>query len=96
MLSSLSCHNRCADSKHAKECTDAILVYVAARRVANARTKTAGHPNVILLDNVALERFYGPTIAGAPQFSLRAARTEQSAGVAPSVGTDESKCDAAE
>ena len=55
--------------------------------------KTAGHPNVIVFDNDALMRFYGPTIAGSPQFSLRVARSEPGARSASGVDADEVKSD---
>jgi hypothetical protein len=57
---------------------DMVFVYVAARHLSNLRKKSDHPTNVILLDQKALERFYGPTLMLSHAMSATAARFEES------------------
>jgi hypothetical protein len=56
-----------------------VFVYVAARYLSNLQNKDIVHPaNVILLDQKALEHFYGPTLTLSHAMSATTARFEAS------------------
>lgn len=48
-----------------------VAVYVANRALPIFKDKSEHPPNVMLLDNAALTRFYGPTLSGGHAFLLR-------------------------
>jgi hypothetical protein len=48
-----------------------VAVYVASRYLPTFDKKEKHPSNVILLDNAALMRFYGPTLSGGHAFFLR-------------------------
>jgi hypothetical protein len=60
---------------------DIVCVFVAAEEIPGLRGKDAiHHSNVIILNQTAIERCYGPTIMGAAAMSatcLRAARADR-------------------
>jgi hypothetical protein len=48
-----------------------IAVYAADRSLPKLRDKSNHPSNVVILDSIALKRFYGPTLSGANGFLLR-------------------------